>query len=138
MRPGDITLPGFPIGRDTLIDVAIVNPLQRVYINRAAETKGVAMAGAKMAKRRTYRGKLSPNAIFTPALFETLGGWDEEVVQICKKIGSVLARNQGREDGEITKHLTQRVSVAIQRGTARIILARMPDSENELVDSDRI
>ena len=30
-RPGDVTLPGYPVGMDTILDVTVVNPVQTKY-----------------------------------------------------------------------------------------------------------
>ena len=73
-RPGDLTLPGFPLGRDTLIDVTVVNPLQQACVEEAAYTAGVAMLRAKARKRGAYAKGLQGHQIFKPVGFKTLGG----------------------------------------------------------------
>ena len=75
-RPGDVLIPGYPLGRDLILDITIINPLQKNAWPEAAFTAGVAMERAKEKKRDTYRGKLRPNQIFKPLAFETLGGFD--------------------------------------------------------------
>ena len=42
--------------------------------------------------------------------FETLGGWDEEAVILLKMITLILARNQGKAEGEMGRFLVHRVS----------------------------
>ena len=57
MWPGDITLPGFPQGRDTLIDVTVVNPLQQERVDEASHTPGAAMREAKTKKGGLQEGQ---------------------------------------------------------------------------------
>ena len=135
-RPGDITLPGYPVGMDTLLDVTVVNPVQAKYRQEAAVTKGVAMEGAKKGKRQHYAGQLEANMVFRPVAFETFGGWDDDSVIICRRIASILARNQGKDEGQQARHLVQRVAMAIQKGNATMIIARLPEIESELIDGD--
>ena len=93
---------GFPMGRDTLIDVTVVNPLQQACVEEAAHTHTavVAMTKGKERKRRTYTRRLQGNQIFKPVAFETMGGWDEEAAALLKRITSILARNQGKDKAE--------------------------------------
>ena len=65
-RPADLTLPGFPSGRDTLINIKVVNPLQQACVEEAAHTHmvGVAMTKGKERKRRTYMRRLQGHQIF--------------------------------------------------------------------------
>ena len=94
-------IPGFPLDRDSILDVTVVNPLQRNSVEEAAHTAVVAMRKAKERKRTHYRGRLQGHQqIFLPVAFETLGGWDEESVILMKRITTILARNQGKEEAE--------------------------------------
>ena len=134
-RPADVTLPGFPIGRDTLIDVTIVNPLQRNSVEEAAHTAGVAMKKMKESKRRAYLRGLKSHQIFKPVAFETLGAWDEEAVALLKRITSSLARNQGKDEAETNRFLVQRVAIAIQRGNAVSLADRLRGEVGEEGDA---
>ena len=58
------------------------------------------------------------------------------VVIICRRIASILARNQGKDEGQQARHLVQRVAMAIQKGNATMIIARLPEVESELIDGD--
>ena len=135
-RPGDITLPGYPVGMDTLLDVTVVNPIQTKYREAAAHTKGVALEGKKKEKRQFYAGQLEGNMVFRPVAFETFGGWDDDSVTICKRIASIFARNQGKDEGEQARYLVQRVAMAIQKGNANIMISRLPEVESEQIDGD--
>ena len=69
-RPGDITLPGYPGGRDSALDVTVVNPLQPKYRAQSAVNKGAAMEGRKKEKHTKYAGKLEANVVLRPLVFE--------------------------------------------------------------------
>ena len=63
----------------------------------------------------TYRrAGLREEQDFKPVAFEMLGGWDEEGVILLKRITSILARNQGKDEGLTGRFLVHRVSLAIQ------------------------
>ena len=47
-----------------------------------------------------------------------------------------MARNQGKDEGQQARHLVQRVAMAIQKGNATMIIARLPEVESELIDGD--
>ena len=90
-RPGYVLLPGYPMGRDSLVDVTLINPLQQSAWPEAAHMARVTMEKDKMKKRDQYRGKLLPNQVFKPMVFETLGGKDVEAVLLLKKITTITA-----------------------------------------------
>ena len=124
-RPGDVTLPGFPVGRDTLIDVTVVNPLQQACLEEAVHQAGVAMSRAKERKRRAYQQGLRGDQIFKPVAFETLGGFDGEGEALFRKVTSILARNQGKDESEVHRFAVQRIASAIQRGNAVCFVDRI-------------
>ena len=116
-RPGDVVIQGFRMGRDSVLDVTVVNPLQQNSMEEAAHTAGV----AKGRKRRQYEGRLLGHQIFKPVAFKTLGGrWDEEAM-----ITTILARNQGKEEAEVQRFTVQRISIAIQRWNAVCFVDRV-------------
>ena len=43
-----------------------------------------------------------------------LGGWDEEGVILLKRITSILARNQGKDEEETGRFLVHRVCLTIE------------------------
>ena len=55
---------------------------------------------------------------FTPLLVETLGGWEEMAERQIKRLGAALARHTGQEEAERTRHLFQRLSVLLAKGSA--------------------
>ena len=55
---------------------------------------------------------------------------------ICRRIASILARNQGKNKGQQIVYLIQRVAMAIQKGNATMFISRLPEVESELIDGD--
>ena len=134
-RPADLLLPSWTAGRDTALDVTVVSPLQVAMVRQAAQTPGHALvkrAEDKMLKH----GEACRQAgiVFVPLVFETVGGWGEQTVAQVKKMGSALARQTGGEEGEVIRHLVQRVSVLLTRGNAALLLNRMPSSTHPAVN----
>ena len=113
-RPGDVLISGYPLGRDLVLDVTIINPLKQSAWPEAAFMARVTMDKAKEKKRDTYRGKLLPNQIFKPLAFETLGGWDCESALLMKKITSIVVRNQGKKESQVQKLLVHKIAMNIQ------------------------
>ena len=67
-------------------------------------------------------------------LLHIQGGWGEQTVAQVKKMGSALARQTGGEEGEVIRHLVQRVSVLLTRGNAALLLNRMPSLTHPAVN----
>ena len=132
-RPGDITLPGYPRGTDSALDVTVVNPLQHKYQAQSAVNKGAAMEGRKREKHVKYAGKLEANVVLRPMVFETLGGWDDDAVVMVKNITAIQARNQGQDEKDQARQVVQKVAMAIQKGNTSILIAQMPGTEPDLV-----
>ena len=51
-----------------------------------------------------------------------------------KKIGSSLARQSGGEEGEVMRHLVQRLSVILMRINANLMLNRGHTSDQPQID----
>ena len=62
--------------------------------------------------------------IFKPLVVETFGGWDSEAVAYLKQLGRHSARQWGKKDSIEIKYVFQRLSIALQRGNAALILDR--------------
>jgi len=59
---------------------------------------------------------------------ETLGGWHPEAEKQIARIGRELARSTAGTDQKTTSnHLFQRLSLALQKGNAALILSRSTD-----------
>ena len=126
-KPADLLIPSWTGGKDTAIDITVVNPLQVTLLDRAADTPGHALThryNEKMAKHGTACS--GAGLAFIPMPVETLGGWHDQSVLQVKKIGSALARHTGQEDSVTINHLFQRLSVLLAKGNAALLLNRIP------------
>ena len=72
--------------------------------------------------------------VFTPLPMETLGGWHDVTVQEVRKIGSALSRHTGGEEGEVIRHIVQRMSILLIKGNAALILNRVPSFPQPYLD----
>ena len=63
---------------------------------------------------------------FVPIVAESLGGFHPVAVEQLKKIASALARHTAQEESEAIHHLFSRCSLLLQRGTAALLLNRVP------------
>ena len=135
-RPADVLLPGWDsMGRAVAVDVTVVNPVQIKYIQRAAHESGIALEGAKQHKKdNVEEGLESVGITFLPFVMESFGGWDQEAVQLVKRLANQKARNQGREEEGADKFSYQRVSIALMRGNAQMLTARKTDTSPSEMD----
>ena len=126
-KPADVLIPSWTGGKDTALDITVVNPLQIALVNRAATIAGHALTH-RYNEKMTKHGEPCRLAglVFFPLPVETLGGWHDQTVQQVKKVGSALARHTGQEEGEAIRHLAQRLSVLLTKGNAALILNRVP------------
>ena len=63
---------------------------------------------------------------FIPIVAESLGGWHRVALEQLQKLGSVLARHTGQDEGQMVDHLVKRVSFILQNGLASMLLNRVP------------
>ena len=126
-RPADVLIPHWTGGRDTALDVTVVNPLQEKLVRQAATTPGHALTTAynrKMAQAGEACRR--EGLVFIPLPMETLGGWHDQTVLQVKKLASAQARHNGEEQSVATRHLYQRLSVLLIRGNSALLLNRIP------------
>ena len=64
--------------------------------------------------------------VFKPLPMDTLGAWSDSMVTEVRRMGSSLARHTAGEEGEVIKHLIQRVAIVLARVNAAMILNRKP------------
>ena len=65
---------------------------------------------------------------------DTLGAWSDTMVAEVKRMGSSPARQTAGEEGEVIRHLIQRVAVVLARVDAAMILNRRPAHTSSHVD----
>ena len=79
----------------------------------------------KSSKNRAHFENCRAQGIaFKPLVVETFGGWDADAVKILKKLGRHSARRRGKNDALEIKYFFQRLSVALQRGNAALLIDR--------------
>ena len=92
-RPTDILLPSWSGGKDTALDITVVNPLQTLYIDQSAAVPGYALRKAyekKMAKHGEAFKEMG--LVFRPLPMDNFGAWSETMVAEVRRMGSSLAR----------------------------------------------
>ena len=93
-RPADVYLPNWSGGRDTALDVTVVNPLRNDYIEREAESPGYASDQASKRKMgQVGQACEREGLVFIPLAVETFGGWGKVAV-LEIKIGICLSRQK--------------------------------------------
>ena len=134
-RPADVLIPNWSNGRDTALDVTVVNPLQRALVAQAAVHPGHALT-TRFNEKMTKHGEACRRAgmAFIPLVVETLGGWGEQADMQIKKLGAALARHIGQDESEKTRHLFQRLAVLLAKGNAALFLNRVPCHPSPVID----
>jgi hypothetical protein len=124
-RPDGLTLIPWSRGRSLLWDATCVDTLAATYIQATSRKDGAAAATAETKKFRTY-ASVSDRYIFCPVAVETLGPFGEHAMAFIQDLGKRLKTATG--EPRSTAFLTQRISLAIQRGNASSVLATIPPS----------
>ena len=136
-RPADVLIPIWTEGRDTALDVTVVNPLQQALVVRTSEEGDSAVAHAHKEKLRKYEARCSAEAItFLPLAVDTFGGWHKVGLKTITRLGRQLARNLGKDEDEVVRHLRQRLGVLIVRDNAAMMASRHPTFAPPEVDGD--
>ena len=121
-------LPNWAEGRDAAIDVTVINPLQQQTVVEAAATPGHSLTFAYDRKMREAGELCRQQGIaFVPLAMESLGGWHEVTVAQVKKLASSLSRQTGQDEKVAIGHITSRCSLLLQKGTAALLLNRVPN-----------
>ena len=134
-RPADVYLPNWSAGRDTALDITVVNPLQQATVGEAAVTPGHSLDFAFDRKMRGAADECERQGIaFLPLAFESLGGWHRAAVTEVKKIAQAMARQTGREESEVCSHAISRLSLLLMRGNSAILVNRIPSAPQGTID----
>ena len=127
-RPADVFLPHWSGGRDTALDVTVINPFRNDLLEKEADCPGYALKHAHDRKVRQVGEACEREGIaFIPLVFETFGGMSEPAIKVTRRLGSSLAARSGKEEGEVIGHLFQRLSVLLQKGNAALLCNRVPN-----------
>ena len=136
-RRADLLIPYWTNGMDTALDFTVVNPLQAGLVSKSAQDGGSAVEQAHNNKMRKYGERCAQENIeFVPIAVDTLGGWHPAALQVISKLGRQVARNTGKEDQEVIRHLRQRLAVLLVRDNVSMLCARTPTFTTPEVDGD--
>ena len=115
--------------------MTVVNPLQQQYLNQSAVTPGHALVKAHEQKMATHwENCRAAGIVFQPLPLDTFGAWGESTSKEVKRMGSALARQTGGKEGEVIRHLVQRLSVILMRINANLILNRGHNLDQPQID----
>ena len=126
-RPADVYLPNWKRGQPAAIDVTVISTLQQLTLAGAACTPGHALTVAE--KRKMAANSESCHALgitFIPLAAESLGGWSSEAIDTISSIGKLLGQRLGISPSETTRHLFQRLAIALWKGNATLWIHRQP------------
>ena len=118
---------------NTLGDVSIVFPGGKSYIKLgSANRPGVAADHQSEQKSKMYSPlAASSNHDFIGLIFESYGMFHKEVKDLINLCCSRMASRRGKPFAMLKKYWTTRISVAVVRGTARMILTKYFDVVTE-------
>jgi hypothetical protein len=122
-RADGLTLAPWSHGKSLVWDATCSDTLCKSYVSLTSRTAGAAAAKAENKKRALY-SQLPTQYTLCPFAVETLGSFGDDAMQLVRELGARLRQSSG--DAREKTWLTQRISVAIQRGNAASILATMP------------
>ena len=109
-------------------DVSVVSPTQDAIIDRAAANAASAIEMRKDEKMRKHAINCRDAGLFfEPLVVETFGGWDATAVKTLKTIATHCAPRKSIAPDLETKQFFQRLSIALQRGNASLLLCRDRD-----------
>ena len=64
-------------------------------------------------------------------MVESFGGWDRDALLFLKELGRQDARRWGKDFALEIKYFFQRLSVALQRGNAALLVDRDPEPSSQ-------
>ena len=127
-RPADVFIRNWLDGRRVAFDISVVSPVQDAVVLRAADISGAAIEMRKASKNRIHFDNCRAQGIhFQPLIVETFGGWDKDALVFLKAMAHQDARRWGKNNAMECKQFFQRLSVALQRGNAALLVNRDDD-----------
>ncbi len=124
-RPDGMTLIPWRSGRCLVWDSTCSDTLASSYIGSSSKTPGSVAEIAANKKRMKYR-EISESYHFLPFAVETMGPWCQEGKDFIDSLGKILAAVTGEPRSKL--FLTQRISIAIQKGNAACVMGTLPPS----------
>jgi hypothetical protein len=115
------------------IQLTCTDTLAKSYIELSSKKAGEAARLRENAKKSKYvTVETYNNYHFVPIAIETLGPWGDDAKKIINEIGQKIQKitNESRS----TSYLSQRISIAVQRGNAASVLGTIEDSSNDKLE----
>ena len=124
-RPADVYIGNWVDGRKIAFDVSVTSPTQEAVLFQAADRPAAAIDARKATKNRAHLNNCREQGIaFQPLVVETFGGWDKDALSFLKELSRQDARRWGKDSAQEIKYFFQRLSVALQRGNAALLVDR--------------
>lgn len=115
----------------------MITPVQGALTARAAQAPGVAAEQAHKDKlAKSYVECKEVGVEFIPLAVETWGGWHHQALETIKVLSRQLARQVGKDEGEVQRHTLQRLGILLQRGNVALLTSRVPEHPPAVVDGD--
>ena len=125
-RPDGLTLTTWKKGKCLIWDFTCADTVCKTYVNMSSKNPGAAAEMRESAKHTKYK-ELENDYWFIPICVETLGSWGPEGFKFIKEVGRRVMEETGERKS--TFFLTQRISIALQRGNSSCVLGTVPHSE---------
>ena len=124
-KPADIFVSNWHGGKSMAFDITIVSPMQKKLRARAAKAAGVAAEEGEISKIAKCEDKCRKAGFdFTPLAFSTYGGYGEEAKSVLKYIICMAADRLGLTRSAVATRIRQKISLAIMKHNANMILTR--------------
>ena len=124
-RPADIYVENWVDGRKVAFDVSVTSPTQEAVVFQAADRPAAAIEARKTTKNRAHFDNCRSEGIhFQPLVVESFGGWDKDALVFLKELSRQDARRWGKDSALEIKYFFQRLSIALQRGNAALLIDR--------------
>jgi len=131
-RPDGASLDPWSSGLYLVWDFTCPDTLALSHVHLSSLNAGAAAERAEDRKRAKCSRLEPPGSYsFVPVAIETLGTWGPSAQALCSDIGGRLATESG--DKRSTTFLSQRLSLAVQRGNAAAVIGTLPTCDNRWV-----
>lgn len=124
-RPADILLPEWTLDKGLVVDVAIVDPLQPLLINKTLAGESAAETYATNIKDHKHKHTVETQGFgYAPFVVEATGSCSQQAVTIVKTIALKLSHHRESSASLETHHIFQHISCVLQKCNAAMIAAR--------------